>query len=437
MQDMYIDIPRIYTALAEWAACLIYLLIFEKRMHGMKNILLCTGSLILQGLYLVFTGKLDQLFWIPGMLGAAAMMFAFLYFGMKKNVLAVCFLCAKAFLFAEFAASLEWQLHVFIFRGDTQGNRIIQLFFMLCMYSVLFVCMLLWEKRWKIEEYAENITKKECFSAVTIAVISFAVSNLSFVFSNTPFTSTIQADIFTIRTLVNLCGIAIMFVLQSQIQELLSEKELTAINRALKSQYEQYRNYQESFEMMNMKYHDIKHQIAGLRAETDAGKRNAWLDEMEKELENFSEVGHTGSQVLDGILAAKSQYCKKQNIKITCVAEGNILHMLHVTDLCTIFGNALDNAIESVSFVKDEEKRLVHLSVSRQKQFIYIRIENYCENDLQIGKDSLPITSKQHPKEHGYGMKSMKQSVEKYGGSMVYCLKENWFELTILIPYHR
>ena len=111
--------------------------------------------------------------------------------------------------------------------------------------------------------------------------------------------------------------------------------------------------------------------------------------------------------------------------------------MLHVTDLCTIFGNALDNAIESVSFVKDEEKRLVHLSVSRQKQFIYIRIENYCENDLQIGKDSLPITSKQHPKEHGYGMKSMKQSVEKYGGSMAYCLKENWFELTILIPYHR
>ena len=262
------------------------------------------------------------------------------------------------------------------------------------------------------------------------------MSNLSFVFSNTPFTSTIQADIFNIRTLVDLCGLAIMFVLQSQIQELRSEKELTAIHSALKSQYEQYRNYQESFEMLNMKYHDIKHQIAGVRAETDAGKRNAWLDEMEKDLDKLSETGHTGSHVLDGILAAKSMYCKKQNIKITCVADGDILQMIHVADLCTIFGNALDNAIESVSLVKDEEKRLIHLSVSKQKQFIYIRIENYCERELQIGKDQMPVTSKLQPKEHGYGMRSIKQSVEKYSGSMTYSLKQNWFELMILIPYH-
>lgn len=436
MQDMYLDIPRIYTALAEWSACLIYLLIFERRMHRIKNIFLCTASLVLQSIFLVFTGNLDTFFWIPGMLGAAAMMFVFLHFGLKKSALAVCFLCAKAFLLAEFVASLEWQLHVFIFGRDTQEWQSVQMIFMLCIYFTLFLFMFLWEKRWKIEEFAENITKKECFSAAAIAVISFAVSNLSFVFSNTPFTSTIQADIFNIRTLMDLCGIAIMFVLQSQIQELLSEKELTAINRALKSQYEQYRNYQENFEMMNMKYHDIKHQIEGLRAETDIGKRNAWLDEIEKELNNFSEAGHTGSHVLDGILAAKSQYCKKKNIKITCVAEGTILHIIHVRDLCTIFGNALDNAIESVSLVSDEVKRLIHLSVSRQRQFIYIQIENYCESDLRIGKDNLPVTSKQHPKEHGYGMKSIKQSAEKYGGSIVYRLKENWFELKILIPYH-
>lgn len=436
MQGIYMDIPRIYTALAEWSACLIYFLMSEKRMRGIKNFFLCLGAFFLQNLYLLFTEELDTFFWIPVMLGAAVMMFAFLYFGLKSSVLAVCFICAKAFLLAEFVASLEWQLHVFLFGKESQRYHASQLFFMLGIYFILFIFMYALEKRRRTEEYAENITKKECFSAITIAVISFALSNLSFVFSNTPFTSTIQADIFNIRTLVDLCGIAIMFVLQSQIQELLSEKELTAIHSALKSQYEQYRNYQESFEMMNIKYHDIKHQIAGLRAETDAGKRNAWLDEMEKDLNICSETGHTGSHVLDGILAAKSLYCKKQNIKITCVAEGDLLQIIHVADLCTIFGNALDNAIESVSLVEDQEKRLIHLSVSRQKRFIFIRIENYCERELQIGKDQMPVTSKSHPKEHGYGMRSIKQSVEKYNGSMTYSLKHNWFELTILIPYH-
>ena len=350
------------------------------------------------------------------------------------SALSVCFICAKAFLFAEFAASLEWQIHVFLFQGKWTGSDWKQQLFMAGIFSALFCFMCFFEKRRKTEEYVENVSKKECFSAVSIAVISFAVSNLSFVFSNTPFTSTIQADIFTIRTLVDLCGIAIMYVLQSQIQELLAEKEVTAIHIALKSQYEQYRNYQESFEMINMKYHDIKHQIAGLRAETDAGKRNAWLDEMEKELNVFHEIGHTGSTVLDGILAAKSSYCKKYKIKITCVADGNILRFIHVMDLCTIFGNALDNAIESVSLVADEEKRSIHFCVLKQKGFIFIRVENYCENELIIGKDQMPVTSKSNRREHGYGMRSIKQSVEKYNGSMTFSLKDNWFELKILIP---
>ena len=434
MRDMYMDIPRIYTALAEWSACMIYFLIFQKKRSGLSKYFVYAAALVLQSIYMAFTAELDTVLWIPCMLGAAVLMFVFLYNSLKLSILACCFICAKTFLLAEFMASLEWQMHVFLFPYGSSCYSWKQLIFMAVIYSSIFLLMYFVEKKSKTAEYIENITKKECITVTGIAVISFAVSNLSFVFSNTPFTSTIQADIFNLRTMVDLCGIAIMFVLQSQIQELLAEKELTAIHTALKSQYEQYRNYQESFEMINIKYHDLKHQITGLRTESDTGKRNIWLDEMEKELDIFSDIGHTGSQVLDGILAAKSLYCKKNYIKITCVADGNILQAIHVTHLCTIFGNALDNAIESVSIIPDKEKRLIHLSVSRQKKFIFIQIENYCENELQVGMDQMPVTSKSNQKEHGYGMKSIKQAVERYNGSMVYNLKNNWFELKILIP---
>lgn len=435
MQNMYVDIPRIYTALAEWAACMLYILLLPGKLNRVKKYSLCGCMLFIQSLYLVFTARLDTFFWIPCMLGAAVLMFLFLYLEIKESVLVNCFLCAKAFLLAEFAASLEWQIHVFLFSNEVDGYRWNQMLFSIVTLTIIFMVMYLVEKNRKTEDYVENITRKECLTAIGIAVISFAISNLSFVVSDTPFTSGIQKEIFNIRTWVDLCGIAVMFVLQTQIQELFAEKELTAIHAALKTQYEQYRNYQESFEMMNMKYHDIKHQIAGLRGEPDAGKRNLWLDEMEKELDIYSEIGHTGSSVLDGILAAKSLYCKKHNIRITCVADGRLLQIIHVTHLCTIFGNALDNAIESVSMVEDEEKRLIHLSVSKQKGFIFIIFENYCEHEVLLGKDQMPVTSKSNQREHGYGMRSIRQAVEKYDGSMNFGVKNSWFELQILIPY--
>lgn len=435
MTEIYQDIPRLYTSLAEWAACLIYFLLMGKEKKKPVNIVLCVLLATVLIPYLTFTGGIQIVFWIPCMMGAAGLMLLFLALTLGQGLRAVLFTGAKAFLLAEFAASLEWQIHVILFNDRREVLHWSQFLFMAVIYTVIFTAVYFMERQGKTAEYTEYITGKDCVLSVVIAILAFAVSNLSFVFSNTPYASAVQNYIFTIRTLVDLCGLAVMFVLRSRIQELVAEREVAAIHRALKSQYDQYRNYQESFEVMNIKYHDLKHQIAGLRAETNETRKKEWLDEMEKELDILSDVGHTGNAVLDGILAAKMGYCRKNAIKVTCVADGELLKGIHVTDLCTIFGNALDNAIESVSLIRDTEKRLIHFSVSKQKGFIFIRIENCCENELKIGKESLPETSKPDKKEHGYGMKSMRQSVEKYQGSMDYSLRDGWFELRIIIPY--
>ena len=49
-------------------------------------------------------------------------------------------------------------------------------------------------------------------------------------------------------------------------------------------------------------------------------------------------------------------HCRKNYIQITCVADGKLLDFIHVTDLCSIFGNALDNAIEHVIMIPEVEK---------------------------------------------------------------------------------
>ena len=102
------------------------------------------------------------------------------------------------------------------------------------------------------------------------------------------------------------------------------------------------------------------------------------------------------------------------------------------TDLSVLFGNALDNAIESVEKISDADKRLIHLTISREKSFLRIRVENCYEGEINF-VGGLPSTAKD-ARYHGYGMKSIRSIVEKYNGSMTVKAQDGWFELRILFP---
>ena len=105
---------------------------------------------------------------------------------------------------------------------------------------------------------------------------------------------------------------------------------------------------------------------------------------------------------------------------------------LKPTDLSILIGNALDNAIESVEKISDPDKRLIHVSVNRQKGFLRIRVENCYEGDIRFVA-GLPSTRKD-ARYHGYGMKSIRSAVEKYNGSMTVKAEDGWFELRLLFP---
>ena len=106
---------------------------------------------------------------------------------------------------------------------------------------------------------------------------------------------------------------------------------------------------------------------------------------------------------------------------------------MEVMDICSIFGNALDNAIECVEKCEEKEKRVIHFLVAPQKKFLLIKVENYCEEEPEL-LDGLPKTTKDNTDFHGFGMRSMKYIVEKYDGMLTCGVQNHWFELKILIP---
>ena len=201
----------------------------------------------------------------------------------------------------------------------------------------------------------------------------------------------------------------------------------------LRNQYSQYRQSQESIDIINHKYHDLKHQINVLRQEKNPDKKEEYLDEIEKGIKDYESMFKTGNGILDTLLTGTSLKCARRDITFTCVADGTLLNQIYVMDLCTIFGNALDNAMEHVVQIADPEKRLIHVTVSKMEAFILIRIENYLQDDLQF-EGELPSTTKKNKAYHGFGLKSIKYSVEKYHGTMEVKIEDHWFIINILIP---
>ena len=112
------------------------------------------------------------------------------------------------------------------------------------------------------------------------------------------------------------------------------------MQNVLQNQYVQYKQSRESIDLINYKYHDLKHQIAVLRSETDPEKRNEFLNHMEDEIRQYEAQNKTGNKVLDTVLTSKSLYCAKHGITFTCVADGTLLDFMDIMDICSIFGSA-------------------------------------------------------------------------------------------------
>lgn len=305
--------------------------------------------------------------------------------------------------------------------------------FFLIFYAGLFAILYFLVKRYFSGGNRRNASWQEAAASVLMAVAAFLISNISYVYPNTPFSSSLPAETFYIRTLVDFSGVLILFLQQERWREMNMKKEMDAVNSILHRQYEQYNLSKENIETINRKYHDLKHQIGVIRAERDSEKREQYLKEMEEEIKTYEAQNKTGNQVLDTILTGKHLYCVQHDINFTCVADGHLLDGISVMDICTIFGNALDNAIEYEEKIKDKKKRLIRVAVYSQNRFIMIRVENYCEVRL-AEEDSLPETTKKNKEYHGYGLKSIRTTAEKCGGSMTVRTEDDWFYLRVLIP---
>ncbi len=210
------------------------------------------------------------------------------------------------------------------------------------------------------------------------------------------------------------------------------ETELDFTKKLLVQSKEQYKISKENIDLINMKCHDMKHQIR------EIGSRKQLEDETIKDLEQsisvYDSVVKTDNEALDVILTEKSFKCLRHNIVLKCIADGQILNFMKDGDVYSLFGNALDNAIEAVIRLQDETKRVISLKIHSVGDLVTINIKNFYQGEIRMNADGYPCTTKSNKDYHGYGIKSIRMVTEKYDGSLSIRTKGDIFNLNILIP---
>lgn len=228
-----------------------------------------------------------------------------------------------------------------------------------------------------------------------------------------------------------LCG----FTLFSE-QKILAARQLATereVERRMAAERErQYQLSRKNIDAINVKCHDIKHQIRSL---ADGGRvaDGRALEDLAAEIAIYDSTSKTGNPALDVILTEKGLVCSGEKITLAVIADGRALECLEPQEIYSLFGNALDNAIEAVRGIGEPERRLVSLKVRRSGTMCVINVENSCDVAPAF-RDGLPQTTKTDAGSHGFGTRSMRGIVERHGGVLSFGCEDGIFHVDALLP---
>ena len=208
------------------------------------------------------------------------------------------------------------------------------------------------------------------------------------------------------------------------------EIELSVLKHMLYESQQQYEDSKESIDVINIKCHDLKHQISALKGKVAREE----LSRISDAIDIYDNSFKTGNAALDVVLTEKGLICKNKGIRFTCMLDGTTLSNMKQCDIYSLFGNALDNAINSVSNL-EESCRSVSIRELKRNGFSIITVENYYTGELTF-IDGLPLTTNSDKDYHGFGMKSMKMIVGGYGGELSATASDGIFKLQIILARH-
>lgn len=221
------------------------------------------------------------------------------------------------------------------------------------------------------------------------------------------------------------------FVVRHTLADHCELQRITQINQLHQRQYEHLRQRQSSEQEIRRMCHDLKHQLMALRQDPENAEK--MLSQVESTLEQHRRMTYADNPILDMLLREKAEAAQQEGIGIEVQMRIPPCAPLSDIDLCVIFGNALDNAVEAVRRLGDGAPRTVRVSCMSEPGFWMVRFQNPYQGTLAL-KDGLPRSTKADSANHGIGLRSIRTCVEQHGGTVQLAAEGQVFSLSVMVP---
>ena len=228
----------------------------------------------------------------------------------------------------------------------------------------------------------------------------------------------IEGDIIGIGILLFLIVVMSIYLLlqyskmkKQKLQMELAQERNLVMMRGYEDMMQNYRNNA-------IYYHDLKNHMLTLERFLINGEYDKAINYMKTLQATRTEVGAykwTGIEIVDFILNCKKETAEKKGISFVIDADPLTIEDMEEADLCALFGNLLDNAVEGCE--RENGEREIRISIRKIREMLMIKAVNTCHT-VPPRKDGFFLSSKEDKSLHGWGIKSMKMIAEKYGGTM-------------------
>lgn len=225
---------------------------------------------------------------------------------------------------------------------------------------------------------------------------------------------------------------SLFFIINMIIRNEKQRSEVELINKLMQTSYQQYDRMEEAHQRLRHVYHDLHNHLLCLKHLPTIEEMQAYISELEGQVKEFETFRYTGNKALDIILSEKLHLCRAYGIEFDDQINISQLDFMSDVEICALFANSLDNAIEACQRMGDGEEKYIDMMCKVMNGFMVFKLVNSKVNEIKMVGNRLQ-TTKTDREEHGIGLSSIQYIVDKYGGEMVINHSENEFHLSILI----
>lgn len=302
---------------------------------------------------------------------------------------------------------LKWQIYVFVI--------LLKVLYAVIVYRLL--------KNFKYAIQAKDVAVLS-ISFLLVFTVSFAST---YGYLNLGESNTLILDLIT-----SVLGVVfiVQFLYSRNVSFLREQEQRGKMQIAqLQQQYAYYQEKMKDAERVRSIYHDLKNHLLIMESRQNTAETRQMAEMLRSQIADYEDYVHTGNEFLDIILKDKAAKAREKQIDFSALVDFKGMDFIEPLDISTIFGNAIDNAMEA-SEPLPEDRRLVTVKAERVRDMLIVTVEN---NTLP-GTQPAEGTTKKDRFVHGFGIPNIKKAVEKYDGQCSFRQEDGTYLLKILIP---